>query len=72
MRNRTLVYTYCDKKYSHFVPLFCASLLYSNDEIDIEIGLSCESLDPKETSVIQALQKLYSKSKILLKYNFLK
>lgn len=70
MGNRTLVYTCCDKKYSHFIPLYCAALLYSNDEIDIEIGLACNTLDPKEASAIQELQKLYPKSKILLKYNF--
>lgn len=70
MGNRTLVYTCCDKKYSHFIPLYCAALLYSNDEIDIEIGLACDALEPVETSAVKKLQKLYPKSKILLKYNF--
>lgn len=68
--SRTLIYTCCDKKYSHFIPLFCAALLYSNTNIDIEIGVSCNSLDPKETAAINELQKLYPNSKILIKYNF--
>lgn len=70
MNSRTLIYTCCDKKYSHFIPLFCAALLWSNTDIDIEIGVSCDSLDPKEDSAIKELQKLYPKSKILIKYNF--
>ena len=67
---RTLVYTCCDEKYSHFIPLFCASLLYSNDNIDIEIGVSNSKLTDEEEKALDYLRKCFDKSKILIKYNF--
>ena len=57
---RTLIYTCCDEKYSHFIPLFCAALLYSNDNIDIEIGVSNSNLTNKELYI----------SKMFFKHNF--
>lgn len=67
--HRTLIYTCCDKKYSHFIPLFCAALLYSNINIDIEIGIDKE-LDENENKAIKYLQKKYPDSKILIKPYF--
>ena len=67
---RTLVYTCCDEKYSHFIPLFCAALLWTNDNIDIEIGVSNEKLTDDEEQALTYLREQYPDSKILIKYNF--
>lgn len=66
---RTLIYTCCDEKYSHFIPLFCAALLWSNENIDIEIGVSNKSLTENEEKALTFLRKEYPNSKILIKYN---
>lgn len=66
---RTLIYTCCDEKYSHFIPLFCAALLYSNDNIDIEIGVSNSKLTDKEEQALNYLRNKFSNSQILIRYN---
>lgn len=67
--DRTLIYTCCDEKYSHFIPLFCAALLYSNDNIDIEIGVSNSKLTDKEEQALNYLRNKFKDSKILIRYN---
>lgn len=69
---RTLIYTCCDEKYSHFIPLFCAALLYSNKNIDIEIGTSVNKLTDAEENALIYLRKVFPNSKILIKYNYFK
>ena len=69
---RTLIYTCCDEKYSHFIPLFCAALLYSNKNIDIEIGTSVNKLTDSEENALIYLRKVFPNSKILIKYNYFK
>ena len=67
--DRTLIYTCCDEKYSHFIPLFCAALLYSNDNIDIEIGISNSKLTDEEEYALKYLRNKFKDSQILIKYN---
>ena len=69
---RTLIYTCCDEKYSHFIPLFCAALLYSNKNIDIEIGTSVNKLTDAEEKALTYLRSSFPTSKILIKYNYFK
>lgn len=66
--NKLLIYTCCDEKYSHFVPLFVASNLWSNKNIDIEIHLE-SSLTDSEKSAIEYIKSVYPKSEILIKEN---
>ena len=67
--DRTLIYTCCDEKYSHFIPLFCAALLYSNDNIDIEIGVSISKLTNEEELALEYLKNKFKDSQILIRYN---
>lgn len=46
--DKTLVYTCCDEKYDFFIPLFCASILPTNKNVDIEIGISLSKLNRKQ------------------------
>ena len=69
---KTLIYTCCDEKYSHFIPLFCAALLYSNENIDIEIGVSISKLTNNEELAINYLRNKYKNSQILIRYNMFK
>ena len=69
---RVLLYTCCDKLYSHYIPIFCDLALKADKlkKIDIEIGISLSKLSKKEESAIRILRKKYPYSKILIKYNF--
>ena len=70
MNNRTLVYTCCDNDYTHFIPLHCAAALFSNENIDIEIGVNLERLTDDEEEALNKLKNLHKDSKINIKYNF--
>lgn len=66
---RILIYTCCDGKYSHFIPLFCASALYYNQNIDIEIGVDIPMLTDGEESALNYIRSQYPDSRILIRYN---
>ena len=70
MKDRTLLYNCCDDDYTHFIPFFCATALYSNDNIDIEIGVNVDRFADAEERAIKQLRKLHPECKILIKYNF--
>lgn len=53
MIERTLLYNCCDDDYTHFIPFFCASALYSNNNIDIEIGVNVDRLTDAEEQAIE-------------------
>ena len=65
---RTLFYTCADKLYSHWIPLYCLSLLMYNDNIDIEIGMEGE-LDKEERFCVDYLRSEYPTSKIIIHEN---
>lgn len=48
MKDRVLIYNCCDDEYTHFIPIHCASSLFSNDNIDIEIGVNVNKLSDDE------------------------
>lgn len=70
MKDRVLVYTCCDKKYTDFIPIFCASLLSANDNVDIEIGISVDRLTYLQELALDKLRELHSDATILIKYNY--
>lgn len=72
MKERTLIYNCCDDAYTHFIPLHCASALFSNENIDIEIGINLSKLTDNEEDSLNELRKLYPDSQINIKYNFYK
>lgn len=72
MNNRVLIYNCCDDEYTHFIPIYCASSLFSNDNIDIEIGVNVSKLSNDEELALEMLRKLYKDSRILIKYDFYK
>ena len=51
---RVLVYTCCDEKYSHYIPIFCNTLLQADKLklIDIEIGTNLNKLSDNEEKAI--------------------
>jgi len=71
---RVLVYTCCDQLYSHYIPLFCNTLLQADKLklIDIEIGTNLNKLSINEEKAINYLRKKYSHSKIKINYICLK
>lgn len=57
MNKRTTVFTCCNKEYEDFIPLFVSSLLFSNKNVDIEVGM--ESTMPIELlMVLKGLSKV--------------
>lgn len=72
MNNKVLIYTCCDKKYADFIPIFCASLLSTNKNIDIEIGTSANRLSDQQEKALDRLRCLHNDATILIKYNFFK
>jgi hypothetical protein len=70
--DRILVYTCCDELYSHYIPIFCSTLLRSDKLkiIDIEIGVNINKLTNKEEKAIDHLREKYYYSKIKIKYNY--
>ena len=72
MKERTLIYNCCDDAYTHFIPLHCASALFSNENIDIEIGINLSKLTDNEEDSLNQLRNLYPDSQINIKYNFYK
>ena len=67
---RTLLYNCCDDDYTHYIPFFCASALFSCKNIDIEIGINLDSLSEKEETALDRLRKLHPEARLLIKYNF--
>lgn len=72
MEDRTLIYNCCDDVYTHFIPLHCASILFSNENVDIEIGVNLNKLTDNEEESLKTLRQLYPESQINIKYNFYK
>lgn len=67
---RTLLYNCCDDEYTHFIPIYCASALFSNNNIDIEIGINLSGLTDEEEISIDLLRSLHPEAKINIKYGF--
>lgn len=67
MSDRTLIYTWCDTNYSVFIPIFCASLLSTNKNIDIEIGTSLQQLSNEQSEALDKLRKLHPDAQILIR-----
>ena len=67
---RILVYSCCDEIYSHYIPIFCDTILRSDKlkKIDIEIGVNLKKLSDNEEKAINYLKKKYS-SQIKINYN---
>ena len=70
--SRVLLYTCCDKLYSHYIPIFCILALRADKlkKIDIEIGVTLNKLTNNEEKALNYLRKKYYYSKIVIKYNF--
>lgn len=68
---RVLVFASCDKLYSHYIPIFCDTLLKTDElkRIDIEIHLGYQKLSENEEKAIAFIRKKYYYSKIEIKYN---
>ena len=56
MTERTLLYNCCDDDYTHFIPMHCAAALFSNENIDIEIGINLSHLTDAEEEAIEKLR----------------
>jgi hypothetical protein len=72
MDDRVLIYNCCDNRYLDFIPLHCASALFSNENIDIEIGINVSKLSDRIESSLDKLRSLYPNSQIKIKYDFYK
>ena len=70
MTERTLLYNCCDDIYTHFIPIHCAAALFSNENIDIEIGINLNKLTDDEENALNELRKMHPEAKINIKYNF--
>jgi len=70
MKERTLLYNCCDDEYTHFIPIHCAAALFSNKNIDIEIGINLDKLTDKEESALSELKMMHPDTQIKIKYNF--
>ena len=70
--DRILVYTCCDELYSHYIPIFCNTILRSDKLklIDIEIGVNISKLSDNEEKALDYIRKKYFYSKIIIKYNY--
>ena len=68
---RILVFTCCDKLYSHYIPIFCDTILKADElkRIDIEIHLGNHSLSQNEEKAIDFIRKKYYYSKIKIIFN---
>lgn len=68
---RILVYSCCDEFYSHYIPIFCNTILRADKLklVDIEIGTSLNNLSQNEEKAIDYLRKKYNYSKIIINYN---
>ena len=71
-KDRILVYTCCDELYSHYIPIFCNTILRADKLklIDIEIGVNLDKLSDNEEKALDYIRKKYFYSKIHIKYNF--
>lgn len=67
MTDRTLIYTWCDSNYAVFIPIFCASLLSTNSDIDVEIGTSVPKLTAEQNDALEKLRYLHPDAKILIR-----
>ena len=69
---RVLIYTCCDEKYSHYIPIFINTMLKSDKlkRLDFEIGVNINKLSNNEEKAIKYLRKKYYYSNIIIKYNF--
>ena len=58
---RVLIFASCDKLYSHYIPIFCDSILKSDElkRIDIEIHLGNQKLSKNEEKAIDFIRKKY-------------
>ena len=68
---RVLVYTCTDEQYSHYIPLFCNTILRADKlkQIDIEICTSLYKLSNEEEKALDYLRNKYTYSKIIIHYN---
>lgn len=65
---RTTFFTCCDKKYEHFIPIFVHSILYYNDDADIEIGVeNKDELDKNVTDCISLIREWYKDANIVIR-----
>lgn len=70
MNERTLLYNCCDDDYTHFIPIHCAAALFSNENIDIEIGINLNKLSDTEENALNELRKMHPEAQINIKYDF--
>ena len=68
---RVLIFASCDELYSHYIPIFCDTILKADKlkRIDIEIHLGYQNLSENEEKAISFIRKKYYYSKIEIKYN---
>jgi hypothetical protein len=64
---RTTFFTCVNKKYEDFIPLFIHSILYHNENADIEIGVESTSLSHKMKESIDFIKNKYSNNKIVIR-----
>lgn len=68
---RTTFFTCCDKKYEYFIPIFLHSILYHNNDVDVEIGVEDLDLHKNIIDAIDYIKSIYIQSRIeLRKVNF--
>lgn len=68
--DRVLVYTCCDENYADFIPLFIDSILFFNENVDVEIGVTSSCLPKNTEDAIKIIKEKHPNSKILVKINF--
>lgn len=61
---RTTFFTCCNKKYEDFLPIFLHSILYHNNDVDVEIGLEDFDQTEEMNNAIQYIRDHYPNSKI--------
>ena len=69
---RVLVYSCCDELFSHYIPIFCNTILRADklQLLDIEIGVNLNKLSENEEKALEYLRKKYTFSKIKINYNY--
>ena len=70
MEEKTLLYNCCDDEYTHFIPIHCAAALFSNKNIDLEIGINLHSLTSDEENALSLLREMHQESNLNIKYCF--
>lgn len=68
---RATFFTCCNKKYEYFIPIFIHSIIYHNDNVDVEIGIESDNISLELQKILNYFNIKYPKTNIsIYKVNF--